>query len=90
MDKLAVCTQTVLRNADNLAVWVYFDKHAGAVSRKEKLSLLNGEIQAICEAHCSTLDDTLKRRSPRHNPTPRVFVEQGNELSRVLWLSWDD
>lgn len=94
MDKLAVCSQTILRDADNLAVWVYFDKRRDSaayesVSQEEKLSLLNGEIQAICNSHISTLDDTLKKKSPRPNPTPRVFVEQGNELSRVLWLRWE-
>ena len=89
MDSLEVCTQVTLRDADNLAVRVYFDKDADSVSHEAKLSLLNGEIQAICNEYISTLDDNLAKKNLRPNPTPRVFVEQGNDLSRVLWLSWE-
>lgn len=89
MEKLKVCTQTILRDADNLAVWVYFDKKTDAVTPAAKISLLNGEIQSICDEHCSTLDDSLNKPNARPNPSPRVFIEQGNELSRVLWLHWE-
>ena len=79
-----------MKNADNLAVWVSIDKGSDAgQSRQEKLSLLNAEIQAVCNDHVSTLDDTLHKSSPRPNPTPRIFIEQGNEFSRVLWLKWE-
>jgi hypothetical protein len=84
-----VCSQTLLRDAHNLAVWVWFDKKTSKIRHDEKISLLNSEIQAICREHLSTLDDGMQRPKPRPNPTPRVFVEQGNELSRVLWLSWE-
>ena len=84
-----VCTQVLLRNPDHLAVWIRFDAKASEIGHDEKLSLLNSEIQAICREHVSTLDDNLHRPNARPNPTPRVFVEQGNELSRVLWLSWE-
>jgi hypothetical protein len=80
---------TLVRNADSLAVWVTIDKIPDA-SRAEQLSFLNAEIQAICNEHISTLDDELTRKSPRPNPTPRVFIEQGNELSRILWLHWEN
>lgn len=89
MDTLKVCAQTILRDANNLAVWLYFDSKTDAVSHEAKVSLLNGEIQSICNAHVSTLDDTMSKKNPRPNPTPRVFIEQGNDLSRVLWLSWE-
>lgn len=89
MDRLAVCSQTILRDADNLAVWVYFDAKTDDVSHDSKVSLLNAEIQSICNAHISTLDDSMSKRNPRPNPTPRVFIEQGNDLSRVLWLQWE-
>jgi len=89
MDTLKVCTQTILRDADNLAVWLYFDRKTDEVSHEAKVSLLNGEIQSICNAHVSTLDERLSKKNLRPNPTPRVFIEQGNDLSRVLWLSWE-
>jgi hypothetical protein len=89
MDKLEVCKQTILQDADNLAVWVYFDKKTDAVSRDAKISLLNSEIQAICNEYSSTIDARSHRPTERPTPTPRVFVEQGNELSRVLWLRWE-
>jgi hypothetical protein len=60
------------------------------VSAEERLSLLNAEIRAICNAHISTLDDGLVKKNPRPNPTPRIFIEQGNDLSRVLYLRWED
>lgn len=82
--------ETIVRDADNLAVWVHAERGHDAVSTKEKVSLLNAEIQSICNAHISTLDDSLVKKSPRPNPTPRVFIEQGNELSRILWLRWED
>ena len=84
-----VCTRVLLRSPDHLAVWVRFDSKGREIGHDEKLSLLNSEIQAICREHVSTLDDTMHRSNLRPNPAPRVFVEQGNELSRVLWLSWD-
>ena len=90
MQPSGVCTQTLLRNPDNLAVWVHFDKKVTEIGHQEKLSLLNSEIQEICREYLSTLDDEMHRASPRPPPTPRVFVEQGNELSRVLWLSWEE
>jgi hypothetical protein len=91
MPNPTVATRYLVRNADSLAVWIYVDKESGSsVSTKEKISLLNAEIQSICNEHISTLDDTLRRKSPRPNPTPRVFIEQGNEFSRILWLHWED
>ena len=90
MGKDTVLIETIVRDADNLAVWVRVERGEDAVSIKQKLSLLNAEIQSICNAHISTLDDSLVRKSPRPNPTPRVFIEQGNELSRILWLRWED
>ena len=88
MRSSSVCTRVLLRNSDNLAVWVYFDKKPSQLGHQEKVSLLNSEIQAICREHLSTLDDDMNRPNPRPNPTPRVFIEQGNDLSRVLWLTW--
>lgn len=90
MAEETVQSETIVRDANNLAVWVHIGKGAKGVSMKERLSLVNAEIQAICNAHISTLDDSLVKKSPRPNPTPRVFIEQGNELSRILWLSWED
>ena len=81
--------ETLFKNADNLAVWIAVDKNADTGSDSEKRSLLNAEIQAICNEHVSTLDDTLHKKSPRPNPTPTVFIEQGNDLSRILWLRWE-
>ena len=90
MAKSAVRRETLVKNADNLAVWISIAKrHDATQSRQEKLSLLNAEIQAVCNDYRSTLDDTLHKKSPRPNPTPRVFIEQGNEFSRVLWLKWE-
>lgn len=89
--KPAVETEFLVRSADNVAVWVHVDRESAALaSTKELLSLLNVEIQQICNHYISTLDDGLVKPSPRPNPTPRIFVEQGNELSRVLLLSWED
>ncbi len=82
----SVRRETVFRDADNLVVWVHVDKSAESLSRSEKLSLLNAEIQSICNDHISTLDDTLHKKSPRPNPTPRIFIEQGSELSRMVAL----
>ena len=87
--KLAIHREILFKNADNFAVWVYFDKAAEPVSAAAKRSLLNAEIQAICNEHISTLDDTLHKKSPRPNPTPRIFIEQSNELSQILWLRWE-
>lgn len=88
MTKPSVRRETILRNADNLAVWVSVAKGASG-TLAEKRSLLNAEIQAICNDHVSTLDDRLQKKVPRPNPTPRVFVERGNELSQILWLRWE-
>ena len=84
-----VQSKTLVRDADNLAVWLHIDRKTSDVSKAHKLSLLNAEIQAICNAHISTLDDSLVRKASRPNPIPRVFIEQGNELSRILWLHWE-
>lgn len=89
MTKSTLRREVLFRNADNLAVWVSIAKGPEGGSRSEKLSLLNAEIQGVCNEHISTLDDTLHRKSPRPNPTPRIFIEQGNELSRILWLQWE-
>ena len=86
----AIRTKVLLRDADSYVVWVYVDRGTSAVSHKELVSLLNAELQQICTDHVSTLDDRLVRSNPRPNPVPRVFVEQGNDLSRVLWLSWEE
>ena len=80
----------LFRDADNYVVRIYADRNAGGLSDKELLSLMNAEIQSICIVHVSTLDDSLIRSNPRPNPVPRVYVEQGNELSRMLWLSWEE
>lgn len=88
--KVTVQRRVLHRDADNLTVWVHVDKSAGSLSQSEKLSLLNAEIQSICNDHISTLDDSLHKKSPRPNPTPRVFIEQGTELSRILWLHWEN
>ena len=87
MAKSSVRREVLFRNADNLAVWLSVDK--GPPSQSERRSLLNAEIQSVCNDHISTLDDTLHKKSPRPNPTPRVFIEQGNELSQILWLRWE-
>jgi hypothetical protein len=89
MSKSSVRRETLFRDADNIAFWVSIDKNAKAASRAEKLSLLNAEIQSICNDYISTLDDALQKKSPRPNPVPTVFIEQGNELSRILWLHWE-
>lgn len=89
--KPAVHTNFLVRNAENVAVWVHVDRDSAAMSSPEELlSLLNAEIQEICNDYISTLDDGMVKPSPRPNPTPRVFVEQGNELSRLLLLSWEE
>jgi hypothetical protein len=85
----AIRTEVLVRNADSYAVWVYAERGANGISQKELLSMLNAQIQIICNDHISTLDDRLVRSNPRPNPVPRIFVEQGNELSRVLWLRWE-
>ncbi|HUF72331.1 MAG TPA: hypothetical protein VMR74_05465 [Gammaproteobacteria bacterium] len=90
MAKSSVRRQVLVRNPDNLAIWVSIDKGADLGSHAEKRSLLNAEIQSVCNDHISTLDDTLHRKSPRPNPTPHVFIEHGNELSQILWLKWED
>lgn len=87
--KSTIYRKVLFRDADNFAVWVCFDKPAESVSNGEKRSRLNAEIQSICNEHVSTLDDTLHKKSPRPNPTPHVFIEQGNEFSRILWLRWE-
>ena len=89
MAKFSIRRETLYKNADNLAVWVSVDKSPDAGPQSEKLSLLNAEIQSICNNHISTLDDALHKSSPRPNPTPRIFIEQGNELSQILWLKWE-
>jgi len=89
MSKSSVRREVLFRNADNLAVWLSIEKGADAGSQSERASLLNAEIQSVCNDHISTLDDTLHKKSPRPNPRPRVFIEQGNDLSRILWLRWE-
>lgn len=89
MESLQVCRKTILRDADNLAVWVYIEAKTDIVPRNSQVALLNTEIQAICNEHSSTLDERTRQRNPRPNPTPRIFIEQGNDLSRVLWLHWE-
>jgi hypothetical protein len=89
-EKPIVHRETIVKNADNLAVWVSLERSDDGLSKDAKLSLLNAEIQEVCNAHISTLDDTMHKRVPRANPVPRVFIEQGNELSRIIWLSWED
>jgi hypothetical protein len=89
MTKPSVQRKVLFKDADNLAVWVAADRNTGTGTQAEKLGLVNAEIQAICNDHISTLDDTLHKKSPRPNPTPSVFIEQGNELSRILWLRWE-
>lgn len=89
MTKSSVRREVLFRNADNLAVWLSIEKGSGSVSHSERRSLLNAEIQAVCNDHISTLDDTLHKKIPRPNPTPRVFIEQGNDLSQILWLKWE-
>lgn len=87
--KVSIRREILFKNADNLAVWVHFERTAEPASRSEKLSLLNAEIQSVCNEHISTLDDGLHKKSPRPNPTPRVFIDQNNEFSRILWLRWE-
>jgi hypothetical protein len=89
MVKSSVRRETIFKDADNLAVWISIGKNVDAGSEAAKLSLLNAEIQSICNDHVSTLDDTLHKKTPRPNPTPRIFIEQGNEFSRILWLRWE-
>jgi hypothetical protein len=89
MSKSSVRREVLFRNADNLAVWLSIEKGTNAGSQSERASLLNAEIQSVCNDHISTLDDTLHKKSPRPNPRPRVFIEQGNDLSRILWLRWE-
>ncbi len=79
-----------MRDADSYVVWIHAERETDDISAKELLSMLNAEIQTICNDHVSTLDDRLVKSSPRPTPVPRVFVEPGNELSRVLWLSWEE
>jgi hypothetical protein len=87
--KSTVLRETIVRDADNLAVWLHLDANAAGASQAEKLSLINAEIQAICNEFISTLDDSLHKKSPRPTPTPRIFIEQGSELSQLLWLRWE-
>jgi hypothetical protein len=87
--KSTVQKKILFRNADNLGVWFCVDKNPESGTQSEKRSLLNAEIQSVCNEHISTLDDTLHKKSPRPNPTPRIFIEQGNELSQILWLEWE-
>jgi hypothetical protein len=89
MSKPSIKREVLYKNADNFAVWLSIDKNPDSGSQSEKRSLLNAEIQAICNDHISTLDDTLHKKMPRPNPTPRIFFEQGNELSQILWLTWE-
>ena len=86
----AVRKKVLVRDADNYVVWVGVDPASKGASQKDMISLLQAELQTICTDHVSTLDDRLMRSNPRPNPVPRIFVEQGNELSRVLWLSWEE
>jgi hypothetical protein len=90
MAKFELRREVLFRNADNLAVWVSVDKSPDAGSHSEKRSLLNAEIQSVCNDHISTLDDTLQKKMPRPNPTPHVFIEQGNDLSQIIWLKWEN
>ncbi len=85
----AIRRQTLVRNPDNLVIWVAADKNPESGSQSEKLSMVNAEIQSVCNEHLSTLDDTLHKKSPRPNPVPSVFIEKGNELSQILWLKWE-
>jgi len=85
----AIRSKVIVRDADSYAIWICVERGTSRVSQKELLAMLNAEIQNICNDHVSTLDDRLQKSNPRPNPVPRVFVEQGNELSRVLWLSWE-
>ena len=89
MGKPTIHRQTIFKDPDNLGVWFRLESSADAGSNADKLNLLNSEIQSICNEYISTLDDTLHKKSPRPNPTPRIFIEQGNELSRILWLRWE-
>jgi hypothetical protein len=89
MAKSSIDRKVLVRNPDNFAVWVSVDKNPEAGSQAEKRSLLNAEIQSICNDHVSTLDDSLHKKNPRPNPTPKIFIEQGNELSQILWLTWE-
>ena len=86
----AIHSRVIVRNADNYAIWIHVERGTSESSHKELLAMLNAEIQRICNDHVSTLDDSLQKSNPRPNPVPRVFVEQGNDLSRVLWLSWEE
>jgi hypothetical protein len=63
MAKLTVNRQVLYKNADNLAVWVSLDKNSDAGPQSARLSLVNAEIQSICNDHISTLDDTLHKKS---------------------------
>jgi hypothetical protein len=89
MAKSSVRREVLFKNADNLAVWLSIEKGSEGASHAERRSLLNAEIQAVCNDHVSTLDDTMHKKIPRPNPTPRVFIEQGNDLSQILWLKWE-
>jgi hypothetical protein len=88
-DKSTVRTKTLVRDPDNLVVWLGVEKGADGASEASKVSLINAEIQSICNDHISTLDDALHKKSPRPNPTPRIFIEQGSACSRILWLRWE-
>jgi hypothetical protein len=89
MGEASVRTRILFRDPDNLAIWIGIDKSATGVSEAARLSLINAEIQSICNDHVSTLDDALHKKSPRPNPRPRIFIEQGNPCSRILWLHWE-
>jgi hypothetical protein len=89
MAKFSVKREVLYRNADNFVVCVSVDRSPDAGPLSEKLSLLDAEIRSICNEYISTLDDTMHKKSPRPNPTPRIFIEQGNELAKILWLKWE-
>lgn len=88
---LQVSSTTILKDRNNIVVWLGFNEDTRGFSDRDKsryLRLINQEIQAIVKSQVPSADDNFLLESPVGSSSVRVFVEEDNDLSRIAWLTW--
>jgi len=92
MDNVQISSKTIFEDVDNLVFWTHLYGNTTGLSDQAKAffqSRINQEIMAIWDAQVPTADEKLLMANPRPSPKMRVFVEEGNHLSKIVWLAWE-
>jgi hypothetical protein len=91
MDSM-LSTEIIRKDDDNLIIWVHFDGDTSRFSDQVRFAcreLMNLEIDFIWDAQVPTPDGKFFMKKQVPDPKMRVFVEEGDDLSRIVWLAWE-